>query len=250
MWSEIKEFKKYPVPTKSAWDKKSYDPIKWLYHLKNKEKEYPEWLEKYFFDPYFNLKNWLINFFSFFKKLYVWIPIIWKDRDYDDYYIFEILKQKILQQRNYLVRNNRHTNIPQDNHWMTVCLNLIERIQKSYYEIEYFEYQDSKHNFVEITEENESDYHEIISNSESKKLYRLETEYIYDNRVDFINKYPLDRNKAINYLKKYRNCDVSDYAENEESRSSICVVMSTMRHQKAIKILFLILTQKIEAWWD
>jgi hypothetical protein len=147
MISKLKEYKKYPMPTKSAWDKKSYDPIKWLYNLK---KEHHIILEDYFFDPYFSVKNFIKEFFRFIIKLFRWIPIIWKDRDYDDYFIFEILKQKILQQRNYLVKNNRHTNIDQDNFWMTICLNLIERIQDNYYEVEYFDYFDSEIYFTEI----------------------------------------------------------------------------------------------------
>lgn len=250
MWSEIKEFKKYPLPTESAWDKKSYDPIKWLYHLKDKKKEYPEWLEKYFFDPYFSLKSWIKHLFAFIVKLVKWIPILWKDRDYDDYFIFEILKKKIHQQRDFLVKNNRHTNIPQTNHWMTVCMNLIERIQKGYYEVEYFDYEDVKHHFVEITKENDPDFDKLMSNTTSPKLYRMEREYLRDNLISYINKYPLDRDKTIKYFKKLKNEDISDYATNQESRSTLCLFMAKIRHEKAIKVLFLVLTRKIEVWWD
>ena len=234
MNEEIKTYQKYPMPKDSAWDRKSYDPIVWLYHLKDKEKEHPKWLENYFFDPYFSAKNWIKYFFVFIVKLFKWIPILWKDRDYDYSFIFDILKKKIHQQRDFIVKNNRHSNIEQTNHWMTVCLNLIERIQGSYYEMEHFEYEDDK----------------IMSDSTSQKLYRMEREYLRDNLIDYIDKYPLDRDKTIKFFKKLNGEDLSDYATNQENRSTLCTFMSKKRHEKAIKVLFLVLAQKIEAWWD
>jgi hypothetical protein len=250
MNEEIKTYQKYPMPKDSAWDRKSYDLIVWLYHLKDKEKEHPKWLENYFFDPYFSAKNWIKYFFVFIVKLFKWIPILWKDRDYDDSFIFDILKKKIHQQRDFLVKNNRHSNIEQTNHWMTVCLNLIERIQGSYYEIEHFEYEEVEHHFIEITKENEPDYDKIMSDSTSNKLYRMEREFLRDNLIDYIDKYPLDRDKTIKFFKKLNGEDLSDYATNQENRSTLCTFMSKKRHEKAIKVLFLVLAQKIEAWWD
>lgn len=250
MFGEAKTYQKYPMPKDSAWDRKSYDPILWLYRLKSKEKEHPEWLEKYFFDPYFSVKNWIKHLFIFIVKLFKWIPILWKDRDYDDYFIFEILKKKIHQQRDFLVKNNRHTNIEQTNHWMTVCINLIERIQNSYYEVEYFEYEDVEHHFVEITKENDPDFDKLMSETTSPKLYRMEREYLRDNLISYIDKYPLDRDRTIEYFKKLNGDDISDYATNQESRSTLCTFMAKIRHEKAIKVLFLVLTRKIEVWWD
>ena len=133
----MRQYSKLPIPETSAWDKKSYDPIKWLY---NSRENHPAWLEKHFFDNYFNTKSFVRDFFAFFKKLRKWLPVLWKDRNYDDHFIFEVLKKKIYYQREYLVANNRHTNIPDDNHWMTVCLNLIERIQDNYYGLEHLDY--------------------------------------------------------------------------------------------------------------
>lgn len=231
----MKNHKKCNIPEKSAWDKKSLDPIKYLYNLK---KEQPYWLEEYFFNPYFDFKNRIKYFFVFLVKLVKWIPVLWKDRDYDDFFIFEILKVKILQQRNYLVKSNRHTNISQDNFWMTICLNLIERIQKSFYEIEYFDYFEEEIKFVEY------------DNKEESGLYTMESEIKKDELLRYINMYPIDRRKTLNYCIKYLNKDLSDYETNQENRHSLCIQMSISRHKKAIKLLFLILSNKIENWWD
>jgi hypothetical protein len=78
----------------------------------------------------------------------------------------------------------------------------------------------------------------------------MEKEYHRDNLIDYIDKYPLDRDKTINFFKKLNGKDLFDYATNQESRSTLCTFMSKKRHEKAIKVLFLVLTQKIEAWWD
>lgn len=231
----MKNYKKCKIPNESAWDKKSYDPIKFLYNLKE---EHPIFLEEYFFNPYFNLKYNIRYFFVFIAKLIKWIPVLWKDRDYDDFYIFEILKVKILQQRNYLVKSNRHTNISQDNFWMTICLNLIERIQKSYYEIEYFDYFEQEIKFVEY------------DNKEESGLYTMESEIKKDELLTYINMYPTDRRKTINYCIKYLNKDLSNYESNQENRHFLCIQMSISRHKKAINLLFLILSNKIEHWWD
>lgn len=233
MFNEPKFYNKLKIPEKSAWDKKSYDPIVWLYRLKE---EHHVIFEEYFFDPYFDLKYFIKNIFRFCRKLLTWIPVLWRDKDYDDFYIFEILKTKILQQRKFLVQNNRHTNIENDNFWMTICLNLIERIQTSYYELEYFQYEESDIDFVET----EAD----------KNLFEMKQVYKVDNRLDYINKYPSDRKKAIDFVKKIKNEDLSDYTENNKSKGTLCIFMSNIRHKKAINLLFLILSNKIEHWWE
>lgn len=233
MFNEPKFHNKLKIPNQSAWDKKSYDPIVWLYRSRE---EHHIILEEYFFNPYFDFKYLIKNIFSFFRKLFVWVPVLWRDRDYDDFYIFEILKTKILQQRKYLVQNNRHTNIENDNFWMTVCLNLIERIQTSYYEMEYFQYEESDIYFVETEED--------------KNLFEMKQTFNIDNRLNYINKYPLDRKKAIALIKNLRNQDISDYTENSESKGTLCLFMASLRHKKAINLLFSILNNKIEHWWD
>lgn len=233
----MKTYQKLPIPNESAWDKKSYDPIKWLYNLKE---EQPEWLDNYFFDPYFNCKSWVIGLFNFIIKLFKWIPILWKDRDWDDYFIFEILKQKIIQQRDYLVSHNRHTNIGYDNYWMTVCLNLIERIQESYYELEYSDYKDVNISFVPT---------DSVSEYNGQELFEMKSECTRDNTLEYINKYPLDKNITLKTeLGKGR--DLYDYLTNQESRFTLCLLMSSYRQQKAIDLLFKILSKKITHWWD
>ena len=67
------------------------------------------------------------------KNLYKWFWIIWKDRDWDYYYIFQVLKFKLEKQANRLGGR--------DAELMMTCVRLINKLQNEEY---YQEYYDSK----------------------------------------------------------------------------------------------------------
>lgn len=229
-------FKKLPLPETSVWDKKTYDPILWFY----KRKESWSNTSEKIFDIWFAPKRFLRETWRFLKRLKVWIPILWRDRDWDDFYIFEILKTKILTQRKYLVENYRHTSIPQVNRDMTTCLNLIERFQKSHYEIEQFDFIEYDSNFVKV--DGESD--------EGEDVYTLNSKVIRDDLLGYLNKYPKERDKAIKEMKSERNEDLGDYVDNSESRQKLALHLSRKMHEKCRKLIFRIMDEKIEGWWD
>ncbi len=62
------------------------------------------------------------------KKLISWIPIIWKDRDWDHFFIYEILKQKLIQQSKHLGEYNER-----DAERINLCIRLIDKVQNEYY---------------------------------------------------------------------------------------------------------------------
>ena len=96
----MKTYNKLPLPKDTAWERKT-----WRKYIHRKI--------KYLIDGVHNIIRW--------------IPFLFHDRDWDDYYILKMLQKKIEHQRNYLVNSNRHTRIDEDNYWMTVTLNLLER---------------------------------------------------------------------------------------------------------------------------
>ena len=81
------------------------------------------------------------------KKLWYWFPIIWKDRDWDDHYIFEVLKHKLISQAKYIGDRDIHTKTQQDARRMKLCISLIEKIQDETYSMEYIDYHKTKHWF-------------------------------------------------------------------------------------------------------
>ena len=48
------------------------------------------------------------------KNIIYWFPIIWKDRNWDSHYIFELMKHKLSAQANYIGTSDRHTRAHQD----------------------------------------------------------------------------------------------------------------------------------------
>jgi hypothetical protein len=238
-------YRKLELPEDSVWDRKRYDPVLWLYHRK---KEWPKWADN-LFDLWFVPKRAVMDFFDFLKRLRIWIPVLWKDRDWDDSFIFEILKTKLITHRRYLVDSNRHTGIDATNRDITICLNLIERFQQSHYEVEHFDYYDSD---IWFEESDVEEFQEEIAceDDDKQKLYEMKSKILRDNILEYIDKYPLDRKKTVAWMINNGIDGVDDYRENEESRQRLAMFMSQHRHQKCKRLIFLILSDKIEGWWD
>jgi hypothetical protein len=159
------------------------------------------------------------QFFRNIHNLIRWFPIIWKDRDWDDHFIFEILKFKLKNQAKYIGYHNRHMFAKRDAEKMMLCVRLIENIQDEYYGREYQDYHKSELKFI---------------NSESHPgMYEMEIEHISDNYDDYFKKYPRIY-KQVKTEDKHQTA--FDVAKVNEERAHI--------------LLFKILEQNIKRWWD
>ena len=69
-------------------------------------------------------------------NLFRWIPIIWKDEQWDYYHIFEILKHKLLFTAEHTRKYGYHINSNHDANRMMLCVRLIEKVQNEDYLIE------------------------------------------------------------------------------------------------------------------
>ncbi len=67
------------------------------------------------------------------KNMIRWFPIIWKDRDWDDSFIFAILKQKLTFQADYIAKKNRHVQAARDAERMRLCVKLIDIVVDEHY---------------------------------------------------------------------------------------------------------------------
>lgn len=74
-------------------------------------------------------------------NLWRWFPIIWNDRDWDDYFIFEVLKFKLKNVSDSFERNDWYVGNEQDVKKMRTCIKLIELVQSSYYETEVYDHE-------------------------------------------------------------------------------------------------------------
>jgi hypothetical protein len=83
------------------------------------------------------------QFFSRIYNLYRWLPIIWKDQDWDHHYIFEILKFKLKNQAEYIGSKNRHLSAKRDAEIMMLCVRLIDKVQNEEYLMELINYEEN-----------------------------------------------------------------------------------------------------------
>jgi hypothetical protein len=161
------------------------------------------------------------QFFKRIYNLYRWFPIIWKDQDWDDHYIFEILKFKLKNQAEYIGYHDRHMSAKRDAEIMMLCVRLIEKVQDEWYGCEYFNYHKSDMRFIP---------------SESHPgSYEMEMEILEENFDDYFKKYPLI----------YRM--VPDL---KAPKDEIAFHIAKINEERAHKLLFKILEQNIRRWWD
>ncbi len=191
-------------------------------------------IKDFFEDLYKNTTYFFKDIKSGIFNLFIWLPVIWKDREWDSYYLFKIMEFKIgnmlkMHQKNMTFVGSEF--VVRD---MKICLNLIKKINEDFYVMEYYDYSTS----------------EIISTKvPDSELYEVDINIIKENYDDYMKKYPLGISRAKKHFKENRSLWVSDMDEVTE-KQCICMLCGRLRHEKAKKLLFKIMEEKIENWWD
>jgi len=193
----MKNYKKLIVPNDSAWSRNTL----------------------------FSKLHWRIRYFlTGVKNIFRWVPTLYKDRDWESWYIYNILQKKIEFQREEIINANRHTEIDRDNRDMTIALNLLERVKEEYYGMEYLDYDERKYDFIPV--DGRPGLNEMVSTTLS------------DNYDEFLKKYQSTVRKVLNEN------------GNDLEKDELCRYVSKYNQEKARKLLFKLLEQKIERWWD
>jgi hypothetical protein len=159
------------------------------------------------------------QFFRNIHNLVRWFPIIWKDRDWDDHFIFEILKFKLKNQAKYIGYHDRHLSAKRDAEIMMLCVRLIEKIQDDYYGCEYLSYCDLE--FESIISKTHPDLYEMIIAEKSERYNE--------------------------YFKKYPRI-AKQFTTNDKGKKAFKIAQ--INENRAHKLLFKILEQNIRRWWD
>lgn len=169
----------------------------------------------------------LKRFFKRVQNLIRWFPIIWKDQDWDDYYIFEILKFKLKNQAEYIGYHDRHMSAKRDAEIMMLCVRLIDKVQDEWYGREYFDYQESEFKFID--------------SQSHPGMYELEIEEKSERYDEYFKKYP-------RIYKQVMNAEKSIF--KKEGKGGIAMNIAHINEDRAHKLLFKILEQNIRRWWD
>ena len=90
------------------------------------------------------------QFIQGIRNLIKWFPLVWKDRDWDYSFTYNMLKFKMEQQANHLSGNSIFVDsTAYANHARTIA-KLIERIRENHYGVEYFDYHECDWEFTPV----------------------------------------------------------------------------------------------------
>ena len=169
-------------------------------------------------------------FITSVQNLWYWFPIIWKDRNWDSNYIFEIMIHKLKAQSKYIGSRGFHMRAERDAEIMMTCVRLMKLVQEETYSSEYSNYHRTKHWFEDIEDKPE------ISSWESRLLE--------ENFEDYFKKYPLIYKRVLNGEGVFGGKD------RKEDKQVIAMNISHINHDRARKLLFKLMEENIERWWD
>jgi len=166
------------------------------------------------------------------RSVIKWFPVIWNDRDWDDWYIYKILQTKLKFQSKYIGDRDIHTRAKRDAEVMNICIRLIDKLMEDFYDMEYLDYHESTFSFVD---------------SDKPDYKRLEITDTSENFDEFFKKYPLVYKKV---LKDGDKNIFSLYEDGVLSKKRIAMNISQINHDRARKLLFNVMGDNINRWWD
>ena len=206
--------------------------------VKEKPNRLKDLLDTIYDKVYWKTIGWRIKEFrSSVNKLIRWFPIIWKDRDWDDHYIWEIMKNKLRWQAKYIGDRDFHTRAALDAKRIRLCANLMDKVQDGFYSGEYMDYHESKWNFLDIPD---------------KPGYKeLDMQTTSENFDDYFKKYPLVYKKVLADKKlQIFGIEARDGETEVDAKQRIAMNIGRYNHERARKLLFRIMEENIEGWWD
>lgn len=183
----------------------------------NSEKETTtiEWWESFKTWWFYRVELKWINFSQGIKNIIRWTPIIWYDVDFDYRMFFKLTKQKLTFMLKLHEKNKRYVGVERDIELMKLAIKLIERIDSEYYSDEFHNYMKNKYG---------------------------ESEWIF---------IPIPNSTSSTLTFKHEYIENGTYTQDDYDKEfSEGVRKSADKHLKAKKLLFRILDEKIESWWD
>jgi len=159
------------------------------------------------------IETWWYDLKYGIENVFHWVPVIWKDRNWDHYFIYVILRHKLRLMEIQIREYGHHTNSDRDADNIKVCVNLLDRL---------------------IADE----YHEMAFKDHDRKWgepdFRWEK---YKDDSDLVELH-IDRDKVTNEKEQERK---------EFRRAS--THEANLREQD-LDMLFKNIRKYIQTWWD
>jgi hypothetical protein len=166
------------------------------------------------------------------QNLIYWFPIIWKDRNWDSHYIFDILKHKLKAQAKYIGDRDLHTRAQLDAKRMRLCVKLIEKVQEEDYDMEYMDYHKNRQWFTPVEGQ--------------PTLSQWNSEVTEENFDEYFKKYPRIYKRVMNGEGPY----TLDGKDESEIKRIIAMSIGHINQERVFDLLFKIIKQDIRGWWS
>ena len=183
-----------------------------------------------------NIKYFHKDFANGVSNLWKWFPVIWKDRNWDHSFIYEILKFKLTAQADYIGTHYRHTRAGRDAEIMMLVTKLIQRCQDDFYDSEYMDYHESKFEFLDVTEDDD-----LPEKYRGKK--RLEIEVVSERFDEYFKKYPRQYKRVV-------SGEVNRLNGIPKNKKRIAMEIAHENQVRCRQLAFKIIADRIEGWWD
>jgi hypothetical protein len=165
------------------------------------------------------------------KNLIHWFPTIWKDRDYDQHYIYEVLLVKLEKQAKYILEKGIHVDANRDVERMLLCARLCRIQQKDLYHSEYMDYFKKEYEFVPT--------------DETEKWFSMEDTLVWENYDEYLAKYPRQHKRVLLGEINRFNKPIE-----QKDKQEIAMEIALENQNRSLKLLFKILDQQINRWWN
>lgn len=194
------------------------------------------WYTKTRYTWYGAVRTWLHSFFRGFKNLYKWHRLVWNDVDWGYDQIYKVLRFKIKNTKDYLLKRNfiADFHLEKINRYCTLCLKLIDKIEDEFYQLEYLDHFESEFNFIPK---------KLEIQGKIEDVFELDIKEISSTPTPYFKKYK----RVYNLIQKKITLE---RPEKKDDDKFIALEMSHYNHEHAKKVLFGILTEQIEDWWD
>lgn len=170
------------------------------------------------------------------KNLWRWFPVIWQDRDWDHVYIYTLLAKKLEFQAKYIGDRDFYTEAKRDAERMRLVVKLINLQQDEFYRTEYLDYEKSNHWFEPV--------------AEHPGYKELKHETISERYDEYFAKYPRQYNRVLNGEGIFTRHREQGYVVDPTDKHRIALEIAHMNQDRCKTLLFKIMNDHIEGWWD
>lgn len=171
------------------------------------------------------------------RNIIRWIPTLYRDRDYDQAYLLEMMQKKILYMAKYIEKRKRFEGWENAVDRMYLCCNLIHHYLEETYGMEPGNYVDGKISFEKIPE---------------SENYLMKMEVFSETLDKYFEKNKLLKKKAEIFCAKYPHKEKGNTEEEKIIHDKIHLsrIMGKLKQDKSNNLLFKVLSKEFQNWWD